>query len=228
MPILNVNSYNSFSNIKALAIAIAGSEITHSDARRHLGIFFRNDKDELSLMHLGWHLRLENNPPNPSYCWIPCEGLNSVLLENIADWLDVIWQMNGSKLPYSIRQYDSDPFDGSGKLIKSEPGDGFTCATFVLWVFYRAQVDLIEKSSWQNRAGDQDWAQWAISMLRQHNSNETSHIAKQAEHISSAIRFRPEEVAGAAAIYIDTPIAYEKANELANCILGKMKIFNKI
>lgn len=228
LPVVNVAPNNPFDHIETLAIAIAGSEITRSDERRHLGIFYRTDDGALSLIHMGWHLDLNKISPDIRYCWIPCKGIDPVVLETIADWLDIIWEANGQYLPYSIRQYDANPFDMSGKLIKRNAGDGFTCATFVLWVFHRAQLDLIDKSSWPHRLEDLKSKQWVINMLRKHNPEAEEHIIAQIEDIDSAIRFRPEEVAGVAAIYIDTPIQFDQAVDLGECVLNGMEHLNKI
>ncbi len=211
MPTVNVAPDNPFSDIPSLAIAISGSATTRSLKRRHLGIFFRPDGEDLQLIHLGWHDDFHRDSPDEKYCWVPCKHIDPVVLDTIADWLSEVWKANGSKIPYSIKPYDTNPFDDFGKLISREPGDGFTCATFVMWVFYHSHIELIDKGSWKDRRNDKIWRQWIIDMLNRTHPGETEHIEAQSAYIDHASRFRPEEVAGAAATFNSTPLKFGAA-----------------
>lgn len=228
MPAVNVAPSNSFDEIGSLAIAISGSQITRSTEQRHLGIFFRPINESLQLIHLGWHDRFFCIAPDERYCWIPCEHIDSVILDNIADWLATVWSVNGSTIPYSIKPYDSDPFDSAGKLVCREPGDGFTCSTFVMWVFYHSHIELLDKDSWEDRPDDKIWRQKIIDMLYEKLPNETAHIEAQSEYIDHASRYRPEEVAGAAATFSTAPIVFSHAKELGECVVLRMSLKERL
>lgn len=214
--------------IESLAIAIAGSEVTGSERFRHLGIFFRPNGGDLRLMHMGWHFGniLKNDIPDPEYCWVPCKNINPVVLDNIADWLDMIWRKNGPEFIYSILEYEENPFDDSGKLVKKDLGYGFTCSSFVLGMFeYAAQIRLVNRGSWESRQEDLAWKRAAIK----YQIDETGdHIAAQEENIDIAFRYRPEEVAGSAAAYVDTPIEFDQAVKLGQCVLEGMESLEKL
>jgi hypothetical protein len=65
-------------------------------------------------------------------------------------------------------------------------------------------------------------------MLKKHCPDANEHIDAQAKYIEDAVRFRPEEVAGAAAEYYDSPIHFDRATVLAQSILDQMESLNKI
>jgi hypothetical protein len=224
VPVVNVAPSNSFDEIGSLAIAISGSQITGSTEQRHIGIFFRSIKEKLQLIHLGWHDRFDCIAPDEHYCWIPCEHIDPVTLDNIADWLATVWRVNGSAIPYSIKPYDSDPFDSAGKLICRELGDGFTCSTFVMWIFHHSYIELLDKASWEDRPEDKIWRQKIIDMLYKTRPKASAHIEAQSEYIDQASRYRPEEVAGAAAIFGSAPIVFNHAKELGECVVLRMSL----
>ena len=227
---INIASDNPLYQIENLAIAIGKKG-------RHIGIFFRPEDEELQMIHLGWHDDFRcgepdlywhdysrRSEPDNDFCWILCEGIHSIVLANIADWLAVVWRENGQTIPYSIKPFDRDPFDDSGKLRCREPGDGFTCATFVLWVFSHSQIELVNKDSWEDRDEDRCWRAWIVEMLEEHSTADKAHIDAQQEHIESASRFRPVEVAGAASVYTGTPIEFTHASELGKCVKQRMEL----
>lgn len=230
MPQVNVASENPLNKIESLAIVIGNKG-------RHIGMFFRPVGEDLQMIHLGWHDDFRcgepdlcwhddsrSREPDKDFCWIPCEGINSIVLANIADWLAVVWKENGESIPYSIKPFDADPFDDSGKLRFREQGDGFTCATFVLWVFSHSQIELVNKDSWEDRDEDRCWRAWIVEMLEEHSNADKAHIDAQREYINTASRFRPVEVAGAAGDYAGTPIEFTHATLLGECVKQRMEL----
>lgn len=215
---VNIARDNPFDEVKHLAIAIK----EFGPQQRHVGIFFRPDGEGLQIIHLGWHDDFRCHDANTDYYWIPCAGLDPIVLANIADWLSIVWQVNGSAIPYSIKPFDGDPFDETGKLNRRELGDGFTCATFVLWVFWHSHIELIDKESWRDRPEDQQWREGIIKMLRDTVPYAELHIKAQEEYINKAARYRPEEVAGTAGTFSGKPIAFDEAVCLGNCVLQRM------
>jgi hypothetical protein len=216
-----------FEEISSLAIAISGDS-----RRRHTGLIFRPDAQPVQLIHLGWHGLLERETPPPQeYCWVAINAVHPVVLDNIADWLPQVWRENGRHIPYSIKPYDQDPFDENGKLRTSLPGEGFTCATFVLWIFHHFRVSLIDQQGWQDRPDDRLWRQWIVQMLDQskvkYNIPE-DHIAAQAPFIRQACRFRPEEVAGAAAKHDGKAADFQQVLAYGEQVLAEMRDLGRL
>lgn len=220
---VNVAASTPFSDISSLAIAIAGSKVTTSEDGRHLGIFFRSEDEPLQLIHMAWHDALICEEPNSDYCWIPCSShIDPVILDTIADWLATVYKVNGSTMPYSIKSYLSDPFDEKGKLVARELGDGLTCSTFVMWVFHHSYIELLNKNSWKDRPDDKLWRQSMINLLLRTRGYAKKHIEAQNESVSSELRYRPEEVAGAAATFTNNPIDFDQAIELGENVVFEM------
>lgn len=226
MQIVRVVDDDEFDKIPSLAIAIAGDSVSNNPERRHAGLYFRSDEDPLKIIHLGWHGKLESMLPDMQYAWIAISGIDPIILDNIADWLPQTLQANNGNLPYSIKPFDSDPFDEHGTLRFSEPGDGFTCATFVLWIFHHFNLPLIALENWENRKEDTKWREWIVDMLRRtKNSHHVSeeHIMAQIPFIEHAARFRPEEVGGAAGSYSGAPLGFSDAIDVGEKVLVKLR-----
>ncbi|MFZ2403891.1 MAG: hypothetical protein WAW41_02065 [Methylobacter sp.] len=234
MPSPKVKSpaFDSFKNIQSLAIAIGGKDVTNNSKFKHLGLLYRQDNGTIQLMHMGWLLTdtLTKVDPNSDYCWIPCENIDPTVLDNVADWLETIWSVNNGKLPYSVSDYDAEPFDASGNLIIKSSYEGFTCSTFVLWVFHQAQLNLINKNTWQFREDDKKWQTHVINLNKRKNKNKKAeeHFKAQLDNPKLGYRIRPEEVAGVAAIYSDAPIEFSQAVELGELVLEGMNVLHKL
>ena len=195
-------------DLPSLAVAI---EWPSSD-QRHVGFYFHPVNEPLQIIHLGWHGIFEIKAPADEYAWVEISGVDPIILDNIADWIPQTLKANDGHLPYSIKPFDADPFDEDGKVIPSLPGDGFTCATFLLWVFVHFHLPLIAVETWRDRKDDALWRQKIISALertkRRFNISD-EHIAAQLPYVSHAARFRPEEIAGAAGAYNGQPMSFE-------------------
>lgn len=230
-PKVNSPVFDSFDKIQSLAIAIGGKDLTGKSKFRHLGLLYR-ENGQVQLMHMGWHLTdtLQKEQPDPRYCWIPCENIDPTVLDVVADWLETIWTVNNGVLPYSLKDYDASPFDTSGKLISKSSGEGFTCSTFVLWVFYQAQLSLINNETWVFREDDKKWQKAVIYLSKKKNKDNKAeeYFEAQLNNPRLGYRVRPEEVAGVAAIYSDAPIEFDQASHLGDCVLKKMEGLGKL
>jgi hypothetical protein len=99
---------------------------------------------------------------------------------------------------------------------------GLTCATFVLAVFHQAGLPLVRYDSWPvNRPGDAEWQESIVNLLERTGAA-PEHIAKVKTEIG-AVRYRPEEVAGAATS-VSIPAEFPSASERAQEILLKLGI----
>lgn len=215
--------------IPTLAIAIGGVDVTRSATQRHVGILFQSEGNGLQLIHLGWHDDFACQAATYDYFWIPVIGVNEVVQVTIADWLETFWVVHQNKIPYSINPFNDSPFDSSGKLRPLLPGEGFTCATFVLWAFLAQKVNLIVADSWLSRDSDIGWQQKMIHYLRNTNPPvPQAHIDAQAATNDRIVRFRPEEVAGVVGSFDGKPADFKVAIGLAEDVWKKLNVLGAI
>lgn len=218
--IINIPNKDSFNNIDIVGVAICKVGPT----QQHIGILFKNEASEPSqLLHLAWHYRLQCNPPNIKYVWLDC-GLDPYNKAALAAYCQLIFHVNGpDRIPYGI-DVSCKCFDPmTGAWIATNKNDGLTCSTFVMEVFAAQGHNLLDVSTWQHRASDEDWQLYIIDKLME-NGADDKHIAYQLESIG-AFRFRPEEVAGA--VPQDTyPISFPDAVKYAHSLLERLNEYS--
>jgi hypothetical protein len=207
---------------ESIAIAIGGFGITQNENQRHIGILFQTELDGLRIIHLGFHNRFACEVPEGPFYWFPVGQMDRTVLLNFADWLDIFWNIHGPNLPYSISPFNSNPLEG-GNLRLLKHGEGFTCATFVLWAFDLFDYPLLSLEGWPEREDDKLWRTRILRMLEDPRWNAApEHISAQASAIESAIRFRPEEVGSAVRAYAGAILEYQQADLLARGLLQEM------
>lgn len=205
-----------------LALAIAGSVVTHDKRQKHLALAYvanypdseRSDEvhakvlPRVMMLHLGWHNCLFHEAWNPEYYSIEFAGIDPELQETFADWAQIVAKMGRDfPIPYSINFEPGPYFDPSGKFIKSEPGAGLTCATFVLALFADFQLALIDVESWPiNRDSDFLWLRNILHKLRRFIT--PRHFLEQVRRRHSLKRFRPEEVFATAGLFQGSPLTF--------------------
>jgi hypothetical protein len=185
---------HSFRNIRAAAVAIT---ISGPD-QRHLGVLHRDGaEDDVFLLHLEFHNRLTNEPASPLYAWVDLQ-LPELRLAQVAMVCRKIVRENGRSIPFAF-SVPNDCFDADSCAFLFGPTmHGLTCATFVVAVFKAIGISLVNVDSWpKNRADDIKWKEQVISKLKQVGASD-EHIC-YVEEEKDLPRFRPEEVAGAAA-----------------------------
>lgn len=179
-----------FETIKYIGIAIKKTEHGH-----HVGILYRDN--EIRLLHLAWHLRLENDPPTRDYLWIS-PPIHELRAKQLAANCRLVWRRNAQNgVPYAF----SDPRGfiwPSGELKLGPTKFGLTCATFVLAILEMTGLRLINYDTWESRGDDENFQKWVISMLEKSKVDEAAISAARSE--IGLVRYRPCEVAGAAMV----------------------------
>lgn len=198
-----------------IAVAITQS----GPNQRHVGILYRGEKygsgDSFSLLHLPWHFRPVNEDrPHPVYAWIDPQCARSRGRQLSAICRKVARE-NVRGIPYGFSP-PNDCFNKKTFAFELGPNRyGLTCSTFVLAIFELAGLRLVAEESWpKNRPEDAQWREMIIESLRRSRKpNVDAHITLL-RNDSSTVRFRPEEVAGAAACE-NNPAAFEHASSQA-------------
>ena len=207
-----------FDNIRYAAIALCSVTPT----QRYIGVLHRQpDSHEIRMLHLAWHHDLQNSTPKPKYLWID-PAIHARRLRQVAAVCRHIWRANGKAIPYAFSP-PNDCFDEqTGHYLLGPTRHGLTCASFVLAIFERAGLNLADYATWPtDREGDREWQEWIVSQL------EKSVPPASAEHIQAvlrevgSVRFRPEEVAGAATVS-PLPAVFRLAVERGDQIVAKL------
>jgi hypothetical protein len=177
----------------------AGIAIQKTPTGRHLGVLYKQD-GAWRLLHLAWHFVLcDNEMPKPGsqHLWVdPEPAVDEVRLEVLAGLCRLISMRNVDKgLPYGFSKPNNwfDPITGAARQTKD--GMGLTCASFVLAVFSSNGTPLINEATWMLRKDDADFQNSVIAQLAQKATIEHLNGVRQNLPV---IRYRPEEVAGAA------------------------------
>jgi hypothetical protein len=207
-----------FTEIRFAAIALTA--VTAD--QRHIGILHQDpESKEVRLLHLAWHHDLRHSQPKPNYLWVD-PAISPLRLRQVAALYRKVWRSNHKAIPYAFSP-PNDCFDSrTGQFLFSPTRHGLTCTSFVLAVFHAAGIQLADYTSWpMGRDEDRAWQVWVVGQLE--NSDPpapTDHIQAVKQEIG-AVRFRPEEVAGAATVS-PLPATFALASERAEQIVPQL------
>jgi hypothetical protein len=182
-----------FGSIESTSIAIRNV----GGGQQHVGIVYRDrDAGLVRFLHLADHHDLRHGNADPRYLGVRV-AINEDRLVQVAALCRMIWESNGSHVPYGFSA-PWEAFDpATGELLIGPSVNGLTCATFVLAVFHAAGLPLIRYRTWPvNRPGDVEWQQHVVQHLW-YSGAEDEHIQAVSVDVG-CVRFRPEEVAAAA------------------------------
>lgn len=105
---------------------------------------------------------------------------------------------NASGIPYAVNYFPYNVYFDSGKVfVKDIPGAGLTCATFILELMKNMSHELIVPDDWPTRPDDDDWRSYILDHLIMMLEREDFAV----QVANKTARYRPEEVAVAAALY---------------------------
>ena len=189
MTIVSCSSFRPFDTLDKVGVAI----LQHATGL-HCGFIYSVDGGEPVLVHLAWHHKLCRQPPEPKYLWADIAELEREERRVFAGFLSVIGGI--TPVDYALKSGGLlfDPV--SGECAPHVPGQGFTCATFILAAFKSLGYTPILDDEWPTgRPGDTEAQAALVEGLR---IDHPAHAALVACDIG-CVRFRPEEVVGAAA-----------------------------
>jgi hypothetical protein len=207
-----------FSEIRGVAIAITSSD----DVQRHVGILHKEEfSGQILFLHLAWHLILKNEEPKPYYAWVD-PSIPSLRARQVAARCREVFRANPAGIPYAFSPPNDCFDDETSAYLFGPTRHGLTCATFVLAVFMTAGIHIILPETWpSSRSGDDLWREKIITGLRTGSPPATEEHIANVEAESGLTRFRPEDVAGAAATS-PIPVSFEQALPFAEEILQKL------
>lgn len=160
----------------------------------HVVTLYRFD-DRLMIGDLQNHLisRRADARPSESLFWIApdlSQEDQRILAAKVDAWLDD----NAGKIPYSVAHPGGVIFKDN-IWVGKEPGQGLTCATFIVELFNELGIPFINVGTWKVRSGDTEWAERILEAISHSMSPE--HVEAQRNRIGNSVRVRPADIAAA-------------------------------
>lgn len=196
-----------YSDVGSAAIALRDVPLGY-----HVGIMYgHNPKSGTRIVHLEFHHRFKDELPPTYWTWVPPD-IDPVRLASVAAMCRLAAKHpKNRKMPYGFAFGDSG-IDEKGAFFVGGSSVGLTCATFVLAVFRRSGVELLDVNTWQAREEDESAWRALLVALEKVEGIDAQHIAAVKEQ-TKCMRYRPEEVAGAS-VEGPRPIAFNAAKSI--------------
>jgi len=200
---LDAVGHGDVASVKNIAIAIKSM-----GRGNHIGLIFRSEDGTHKLLHLAFHHDLKLDSVSSSYNWL-LPALDDREQRALAAAAAEIAAFNvGGPVQYSP-YYTGRYFESDSTYSRHKPGEGLTCATFVLEMFERLGFELLQLATYKPRpVEDEEFRSFVLEGLRGNNA-ELAHIAA-IEKDRLEIRIKPEEVAVSAASD-DRPLTFDDA-----------------
>jgi hypothetical protein len=185
---------------------------------QHSGLLFEHRSGAVMLCDFMNHENLAVRQVPPDYFWTPVR-LTEHQVAQVAAFIQLVVQAHasGRRLSYSF-MYSADAFDVTGSLRQGVPG--LTCATFIVAIFERLKLSLIDASTWRERKEEDQAARMAFIAGIVQTADEATVIRLMAE--KPDFRIKPYEVCGAATHY-KYPVGFIVAKRLASEVSTKIK-----
>jgi hypothetical protein len=157
-------------------------------------------------------------PPSAARCGLSGDvgryvALSAIL--QVSEFVElVVEQHKAHPLPYSFL-YATDGFDVTGQI---RSGVGVTCATFIVNIFDRLQLHLVDLRTWRRRP-KQD-AAFRRRIVGYAKSTGNPHLAERLSAEHESFRVKPWEVYGSAT-HSQYPVRFYQAKKLAQ-LLSKL------
>lgn len=214
-----------------------------SSNQRHTGfvLFDSNLQPSCYMMaHFGWHKQYHYEKwdivKNYAMYWIDFDVIPESTALHIVTELSLIakksteaetqtstiFQINAS---YGIANTGSTKLkDGVFTENSDKSVDGFTCATFVNFIFENCGFPILDLSSWEINEEDKLWQKTIMDMLLNSNKLSFTHefIEFQKSQIGQIPRIRPEQMVGACCVFDMEPVNYQTANDAGDIVLKKL------
>jgi hypothetical protein len=187
----------------------------------HIGVLYKSDDNVPYICHLAWHYILRAaEVPSDDYDWLQSD-LDELDQKVARAAFAGIGETKQVPIPYSTI-YRGTYFEPQTlRYMRTEPGAGLTCATFIIEVFAALGIRLLKLDTWRERPSDEAWRLEMLAWLGHAPNVQPGHIEAQKAYVRDP-RFRPEEVAAAVASS-DCPLDFDTAIARGDEITGTMR-----
>lgn len=209
----------------ALAVPAAVT-LGPSPVHTHAGVLYQHAEDgAVRHLHLAWHHRLYDESGLPEGGgWIE-PTLPAHVLDNVAFVAGLVAKRaEHGTVPYGLALARAHLDDNGGVVLDGELG--LTCATFVMIVFARVGVILLDRITWDTlpdaarRREDETHQKLLVAHLRR-TPGARDHADRVANEVGCT-RFRAEEVAAATALS-PIPVSYALTEPVGRALLPHVK-----
>lgn len=206
----NTESWPDPSFVFGLAI-----QVNSGTRQLHTSVLYRFD-GRLMIGDLLCHLstRREEARPSNRLLWI-APDLTQHEQEILAAKVDAWLEENGNMIPYSVAHPGGVIFRDD-IWVGHEPGQGLTCATFVVALFDELGIPFIDIETWESREGDAEWANNILAAMSPYMKKE--HIDAQLERLGETARVRPNDVTAAGLLIhqgMNEPLRFEQVDPVS-------------
>ena len=187
---LTKSSWPSATNYFLLAI-----QIVNAQERQFHAAMLYTCEGKLMIGDLQSHMRIRRDfaKCDDRVFWI-APDLSYEDQKILATKLDAWLTLNPNGIPYSVAHPGGVTFRDD-VWVGNEPGQGLTCATFVVELFNELAIPFINKETWLAREGDDEWARHILNLIGADMSSE--HKNAQMERIGTTTRIRPSDILAA-------------------------------
>jgi hypothetical protein len=211
---LNDPSNTGFETVELTAFAILRS----GAGQFHTGLLYKIGK-KVHLRHQCDHLVVKDGEPSTDsdYLWTNISALSALNKRLIANKLS---RAGGDNVPYGVGyRVNGNYLDKRTlKYIATNPGDGLTCATYVVAVMETLGFRPFETEKWLPIDEDTAWQRDTIESQMGRHPESKEHFEAEKANIGSP-RFRPDQVVAAG--YPPTwPLTQAQANELGEKVIS--------
>lgn len=204
------------------AAATLGPSAVHT----HAGVLYQRSEDAaVRHLHLAWHHDLCDEEGLPAATgWVE-PSLPATALDDIAFVAELVAKRaENQTVPYGLA-LDRAHLDDAGVVVL-DGERGLTCATFVMIVFAKVGVELLDRATWGSDPDDARRAedaghQRALVNYLSTTRGAADHAARVAREVGCT-RFRAEEVAAATAL-TPRPVTYAAAEPAGRALLPHVK-----
>ncbi|NWC56561.1 hypothetical protein [Pseudomonas veronii] len=199
-----------------LALVITGE--LSDEGQRHTGFLVKDFIGQVWLFHLGSNNVYIKSHLTSKYNYLLVPSLQPETESTLITFLAGLYDTTGGRLPYSIGWDDKPYFDSDGLPVFNDPGDGFTCATFVLESFKRYGMDMVARETWPLSPGDAVWQAGVIELV---NLSSEQFLA-QVEKVGKYPRFFPEHALAAAHHFTDSRLPHSIVSPAGQEVVAEM------
>lgn len=196
---------------------------------RHTGIVYRDEDEQLQLLHLAFHKLLLKEPfqsfKYANKCLTVLTSLAPEQIIFLSGMCEVIHKKNAGNIPYGISFTKDRVFSNEGEYFANSEGHGLTCSTFILEMFRFLNLELLDLDSWVSRSDDLLWQESILKQVRAYmvkkNILDETHL-DASDKFRTGFRYRPEEVAGSW-LETDRPVSFLPAEARGISLLNDLK-----
>jgi len=187
----------------ATPVAVAICRV--SGGSTHAGLLYADSEGLPAVLHMPFHYKpLKSEGLAQARLWRKAvwaapdiEEENAMAIGALAH---LIWESHGAVgFAYALR-YVQAVFDPtSGKLLRADDEQGFTCATFVYSLLNSGGFPFLILDEWEQRPGDIKFQASILGLLAKHDASEEHMLHVAQEMLDGVIRIRPSDVVAGAA-----------------------------